>query len=560
MPNKVLYLIPKTEKNNLKVAFFLFIIISCLEFISLGSIIPFVSFSLDNTLDNKFVSWMNEYDFEPDTIKNIFTYGIFILFLTKNIFVAFSNYYVNLTTLKIQAKLREMVLDKISKMRLFEFINNDKSTYLSMVQHWTGHYQGTLSAYLKIMFSIAILIAISSLVIINQPETAIFIIGLFIISIIIYYTILRRSLKKLGGDENLVQASIIENVTNCLDSQIEQRVYNSSIFFIQKVRHILNKNAYIKAKIGLISSSPRYFLEIIAILFLVYLLNSNIAETPKQASSLLGLSVLMLVASFKALPIITELLRSFSSIRHSQLAIDDLYELLKNKNNLDRQVTVDSRIDNSIDLKVKNLFFSSSKHMSNLYYEGFFSVKTGECVAIIGGSGAGKTKFIEMIIGLFPYTSGTITYNGINIKNLLHKKIKVSYAKQNPFIFNTTLNKNITLSDNYDLKKLKESISYASITDDLVTTDDLIKFSNRSGGEKQRVGLARAFYHNANIIFLDEPFSALDSMTTSNIFNTLTELKKLHKTLIIITHIHYDNPIFDKVYEITTNKIIKIKN
>lgn len=558
MLKKVIYLIPENQKNKVLTALLLFIIISCLEFVSLGSIIPLISFSLDDTHHLNTASVFFGYEYEVESFKNKFVYAIVFLFIFKNIFVALSNYFVNLTTLKIQSELRELVLDKISKMEILELVNENNSTFLSMVQHWTGHYQNTLSAYLKIVFSSALLIAVSGIVIINQPNSAIFIISLFMISIAMYYVTLRRSLKKLGAEENLLQSNIIERVSIFLDSQIEQRVYNASNYLKLKVRKVLERNAYIKAKIGLINSSPRHFLEIVAVSFLAYLLNSNIAETANHTADLFGLSVLMLVAAFKVIPVLNELLRAFSSVRHSHSAIDDLYNLIQKRTSASPSLSKRSRT-NIINVMAENLSFIGSKGTNNLCYNGVFTVKEGQCIAIVGSSGVGKTKFIEMIIGLFPYSAGTIRSNGSVVTNLLNTNIKISYAKQNPLIFNGSLGENITLSHKVDNQKLMESIKFASLNDELIGSENVIKFVNRSGGEKQRVGLARAFYHDSDIYFFDEPFSALDLDTASDIIKSLSKLKHAGKTIIVVTHSHYENSIFDGVYRINKDFIQKVE-
>ena len=166
-------------------------------------------------------------------------------------------------------------------------------------------------------------------------------------------------------------------------------------------------------------------------------------------------------------------------------------------------------------------------------------IAPGDLVSIIGTSGAGKTTLVDLVARLLDESSGQISYFRKDGEKVPTNRNLVAYCTQTPYIFDTNLEENISISRSHeDQNKLRELIAYFNLNN-LVERADVIhtlSLSRRvSGGERQRIGLARVFFSERPISIFDEPTSALDKMNAER-FIQLLELNRGKTTQIVVTH------------------------
>ena len=189
-------------------------------------------------------------------------------------------------------------------------------------------------------------------------------------------------------------------------------------------------------------------------------------------------------------------------------------------------------------------------------------------IGIVGKSGEGKTTFVDVILNLLEIESGEIKYNGANIKNNIQEwRSLIAYLPQNVFLINDSITNNIALGQSnkkIDIEKIKEAIKDARL-DDFV--DSLPQGLNTfigergmrmSGGQKQRLALARAFYFDKEIIILDESTSSLDDVTENEILDKIKIIKN-KKTLIVIAHRERTVEHCNTIIKIHNGKLEKIR-
>jgi ABC-type bacteriocin/lantibiotic exporter with double-glycine peptidase domain len=188
----------------------------------------------------------------------------------------------------------------------------------------------------------------------------------------------------------------------------------------------------------------------------------------------------------------------------------------------------------------------------------------GDFVGISGNSGMGKTTIINLLLGFLEQGSGDICFNGetTSIEQRGAFCTNISYVKQQPFLINDSIFKNITLSDHsFHSGKLARAMAISGMDDILMRfTEGIDKQitengKNISGGQRQRIALARALYHDHDLLILDEPFSELDERSEKQILLQLQQLAQAGKMILFITHnrdsLAYCNKIisFQEVYE-----------
>lgn len=206
--------------------------------------------------------------------------------------------------------------------------------------------------------------------------------------------------------------------------------------------------------------------------------------------------------------------------------------------------------------------YNSKKILNNIN----FSINTGEIFVIIGESGCGKTTLLKMINALIKPSSGNIYINNINIKNLneIELRRKIGYVIQQTGLF-----PHMTVAENIELIPQLQKLDKEKIKNNTIKLLEMVgmkadEFLNRypnelSGGQQQRVGIARAFANDPNIILMDEPFSALDPITRSDLQDELIQLQSnIKKTIVFVTHdINEAIKIADKICIMKNGEILQ---
>jgi len=181
-------------------------------------------------------------------------------------------------------------------------------------------------------------------------------------------------------------------------------------------------------------------------------------------------------------------------------------------------------------------------------------IKKNEIIGLMGKSGSGKTTLINLILGLLKKQSG---------EYYLKKKAIISYVPQDIYILDSSLKENIAfgieknlineqkISECIERSQLKELINNKNLGEDTTTGEKGSKFS---GGERQRVGIARALYNNSSLLIFDEATNALDTQTENEIIKTLLGLKN-KLSIIIVSHHLSSLKICDKIYYLNEGKI-----
>jgi ABC-type multidrug transport system fused ATPase/permease subunit len=221
----------------------------------------------------------------------------------------------------------------------------------------------------------------------------------------------------------------------------------------------------------------------------------------------------------------------------------------------------------SIELKNLSFFYDKGNQILNKIN---LKIKKGEKIGIIGHSGAGKTTFINIIVGLIKQTSGDIFIDNklLKNKNLISWKSKIGYVPQDVYLIDDSIKSNIALGIRKD-KIDNEKIYYALKQSQLMTfVNSLPKKEDTnvgergvqlSGGQRQRIGIARALYNNSEILVLDEATSALDQKTELDFIKAVNNIRE-DKTILIVTHRLSTIENCDKIFKIENGDLKQTNN
>ena len=282
------------------------------------------------------------------------------------------------------------------------------------------------------------------------------------------------------------------------------------------------------------------------------------------------MSIGALVAVIAYLP---SLISSLNGIMRARLSINSIGNILKEFDeimNLDDELVGSVLPEKTSDeiMLLKNVDFSYGRDNFNLHIDEL-EIRKGEFVAIVGTSGGGKSSVIDIVNKFFPVTSGNVYLFEKDINEVDTDSLRKMYSivTQDVFLFNDTIENNISFPDIPDTAKIAEAIEKAQLTDFINALPEHEKTlindfgENLSGGECQRISIARALYRDSPVMLLDEPTSALDAQTSGKIFDMLlAERKEKNKTILLITHDVKRACAADKVVVLNCGKAVEYGN
>ena len=225
----------------------------------------------------------------------------------------------------------------------------------------------------------------------------------------------------------------------------------------------------------------------------------------------------------------------------------------------DVESAVDLKDVSRIDVENVNFAYGEEQILSDVS----LSVKKGEILGIHGRSGSGKSTLLKLMMRFYDPKSGSIKINGETLPNINTRSLRdnMAYITQQTYIFNETIEENIRLARrDATLEEIMEAAKKASIHDFILSLPQGYQTKmtelggNLSDGEKQRIGIARAFLHNAPIILLDEPTSNLDSLNEAMILKSLLDVKA-EKLIILVSHRQSTMAICDQVIGIENGRM-----
>lgn len=281
---------------------------------------------------------------------------------------------------------------------------------------------------------------------------------------------------------------------------------------------------------------PRNILETVGFCLLVACVG-YILYAYGDAKAVLPIVSMYALALYRVLPSVSKILDNYNTMLFNAKAVQIIYD------NLQESIVVEGnkKIEFKKSIKLSKLTFGY-QDKKEIFKDYDLEIKKGEKVAFVGKSGAGKSTLVDLIIGILRPKGGKILIDGVELdsENIRSWRSKIGYIPQSIYLFDGSVAENIAFGEKISKKRLTEVTKMANIYDFLQENGGFDMQvgdggGNLSGGQKQRVGIARALYHNPDILVLDEATSALDVETESKIMDEIYQIAQ-DKTLLVIAH------------------------
>ena len=563
------------KKQNIKILILLIagMFATFFELVSIGSIPAFVMIVVDI---ERFMSVLSLYvslDFfsgmSNRSITIIAASILAAIFLIKNIYLFLIIYFQGkiLKDLKLSTSVR--LFKYYINMPYIDHLSINPAILIRTIESDISLAFTYIRNYITLIRESVILLSLFILLLVADPLISSFALLFLGFPILIFYLFYRKKLKSQGAYLQELMGKKIKTINQSLGIIKETKLLKRENFFFSSFFDINDKAEKINFFSYLMTSTPRLFLEVIA-LSAVVIVCALLVFIGRSPDAILPIVSLFAISTVRLIPGINTITASLTTIRLRKPSFDLIVEEIKKlKSSIEiknfKNIENKNKIEFNNDILLKDLSFNYKAENKSAINNITMSIKKGTRVGIIGRSGSGKSTLVDIILGLLEPEKGEILVDGINIKdNKRSWQSYIGYIPQDIYLLDDTIKNNITFGiDKNDINKklLYESIKIAQLEKFVESSKNKLDtvVGNRgikiSGGEKQRIGIARALYNNPEILIFDEATSALDVDNENKILDEIYEGIG-NKTLIVISHRNNTVKYCDLIYVMEQGKII----
>jgi len=537
-----------------------------LELTSILSVPIFASILIDkNYLISKFDVELPIYlaNYDPILIASVLVVSLFLL---KNIFYIFLIYKQSELIKRIKTDVSEKVFNQYLLGSYSQHLNRDPSTITRDTTYtvqsfgfYLFHLINLFRESISVIFIILLLLFVKPIIVVSS--------GVLLVSITyLFLKKLKKPLSSKANENQELSKLFTKEVHNTFLSIKDVKILKKESDVLKNFKTKIQKYENNLYFFQILEKLPKTILEVFSIIFIL-ILSFALLSISANKVELFTLLSLFVVATIRLLPSFTSINTSLNYLKIFEPSILTLIKLNKTSlgfsiNQKDFKEKYDSFEKTKNIIVVEKLFFGYLENQLNLK-DLNLRINQGEMNCIIGETGSGKSTLFNIMLGLLEPKSGNVFFNNENIKKDITKWYNsISLVSQDPYLFEASIKKNITFNiadETIDEEKLKNAIYTTALSEtinklpDGLDTQINTQAINLSGGEKQRIALARAIYKNSEILFLDEFTNAIDDETEKKIMQNLKKLK--NKTFIIISHKKNTIDQCDKVWRLDRGKI-----
>ena len=574
---KFYYILGKKNKN--KIIFFLFLnlIYIILEFFSLASLPLFTSFIINpNFILEKFNFYFKHLFFKEinfDFLLLVLSLFIIVIFFIKNLFLVMLTYFQNNFLKKIKLDLSKKFFSYyIKSSYLYHLENNPSSLSRNISDEIQGLYTYFFHLSALLRETLVILIIFIFLIFVNFNITLTIVSFLFVASFL-YIKLIKPYLNSKATMNQKMRKLTTQIIYETFGSIKDLKVLNKENEIINLFTKKINIYEENLLYFSYFEKLPRIFLEFFSV-SLICLICFFYLKAGQSYNILIPTLSLLAISFMRFAPAFGSVTQSIYYIKLFEPTVDLIFLELRNIENIQIYNFKDSRKyfnSENIDLAknfllLDKITFSYPGNELKIINNITMNISKGSIVGITGQTGAGKSTLFHLMLGLLIPQNGHILYNGKNIFADLHSwREEIGYISQNIYLLDDSIKKNITfnfIDENFDRVKLTQAIKIAGLEDKVNSLENGVESKvgveglKFSGGERQRIAIARAVYRNPNILFMDESTSALDDNTEELVMNNLLN-NFIGKTIIIIAHRKSTIERCNEVWNLKNGRLLK---
>lgn len=568
---KITAVLPPNYKKRAVGVMFLLFINSILEILGLAAVIPVITLILqkDAVQENQLLSHI----YHLLSFSSITSFVV-VLALTVLAIIILKN-IISLWITKRQASFSFSLYKYLSK-NLFKlyydkgymfFKENNANYTLRNINGIPLEFANNIvNNTLMLLNEGCVLLLIVTTIFLYDPIIVLLLLITILPVFLIFYRGVKNKIHEVQVCLNQLVPEITKNLFQAIYGYIDVKITNSDSLFLEKQSEHLENAKKLRTKNIVYQQAPTKVIEtaMMASVILIALYGVVFLENREH---LIGLISVFALAAYRILPSVNRIMLAVMGIRGYQytFGIVSLINYKKTNKNYKKERANSLKFRKNI--SVENLTFGYSSE-NEVLKEINLNIKKGDNIGIIGQSGSGKSTLINIFLGFLKPSKGSVSIDGVKLKeeNLSEWRKFVGYVQQDVYILDATLAENIAFGckvEDIDHQRVEEVIKIAKL-DNFVK--NLPQGSNTrigergslvSGGQRQRLGIARALYQNVKVLVLDEATSALDNETEIELTEAINSISTTGLTIIVVAHRLTTLRNCNHIFELSNGEIIK---
>ena len=575
MFKKLSSILDKQQKVKIAGLMVMILIGGLLETAGVSLILPFLYAILDEQTfaANEYVIYfMSLFGMKSTKSFIFFLLGALIfMYVFKSVYLIFMTYvqsrFVNRNRCRCTTNLLSQYLHKPYEYYLYA----ETSTILRTIYGDMDNIFNLLLQCMNLAAELVVSVCLGVFLLFVDFKMMFVVVGLLLAVTIFITKVIKPRLNTVGEAAREEQAGLYKWILQSVTGIKDVKVHDKSDYFTGRYYNNASAYANYQIKNNVLTNLPRLLIETVAIVGILLYVGFSMA-TGVEMASLLPLISAFALAAMRLLPSVNRVNTYMANIAYYESALNYIYENVDTEA-LSRQEELDAyrlanpnttRINLEKEIELRDITFAYPNTDKKIFDQADMKIPVGKSVGVVGASGAGKTTIVDVLLGLLELQNGTITSDGTNIfDNYGAWLAHVGYIPQTIYMLDDSIRNNIAFGvkeEDIDDGRVWEVLEQAQMKEFVEQLPDKLdsQIGERgvriSGGQRQRLGIARALYHDPELLIFDEATSALDNDTETAIMEAIDTLHG-QKTMVIIAHRLRTIENCDIIYEVKDGKI-----
>lgn len=576
MIQKFRYIFSRADKFKLVGLVVLMIIGSVLELLAVAVFNPFIEVMMQTSsiADDSFLQFFFQHT-NIDSVEGYLialSFIIAVIYVVKNVYLTFEQNAILSFSYRTRMNLATRLLTTYMNEPYTFHLSKNIAEMQRCLQTDTSQFMSLINSCLQLAVEFVTCLALG-VYLFHTSHSITVLIGLLLgLCVFIFFIISKKVSSKLGRQNEFYNAKLFQWINQSLGGIKEVKILQREKYFIDSYRTNYKKVIWGARVNELLAAVPKYIVETVAIVGLVLAIIVKLLFGHGALETFVPQMAVFAVAAFRLLPSVGKINAYVNNVMYTKASLDMIYQdLCEIEKNKPIEVEWEGKTENWKFMKgvfAEHITYHYPDSDTEVLHDITLEIPKGKTVALIGPSGAGKTTLADIILGLLPPVSGVVRMDDKNIyENLRSWRQKLGYIPQSIYLSDDTIRNNVAFGiyeDQIDDDAIWKALEKAQLKDfmqglekglDTYVGDRGVRLS---GGQRQRIGIARALYHDPEILVLDEATSALDSSTEQAVMESIESLQGL-KTMVIIAHRLTTIKNADLIYEVVEGKVIQRK-